>query len=42
MNDNSDGAYVFTPEIEADGFSRSYQYSQIDSSVQFQQGKNLQ
>jgi hypothetical protein len=42
LHDASDGAYIFSPEIDDDGFQHAYEYSTLDPNVQMQQGKSLQ
>ena len=41
LHDASDGAYIFSPEIEEDGFQRVYTYSSLEEDVKFQQGKAI-
>lgn len=36
-----EGAYTFIPELEKDGYSYKYSYSQLDPNIVYQQGQNL-
>lgn len=41
MNTPGEGAYLFFPEIEKDGYSYKYNYAQLDPNIVYQQGQNI-